>query len=74
MAKRKAITFCVRHRDADPQSTNGVQLIRGTLSHVESFIISQHVIEPATDIELNELGAAGVKIEIASPAVDQPAA
>lgn len=68
MAKER--TFCVRHRDADPQSTDGVQLVRGTRSQVESFLIGQHAIEPATDIELNELGAAGVKIAQVGQTVD----
>lgn len=62
MATRKATTYCVRRRDADPQTTDGVELIEGTRTAVETDIISQHIIEPATNIELNELGAAGVKI------------
>jgi hypothetical protein len=61
----KAKTFCVRRRDADPQSTDGVQLINGTRSQVESYVIGQHLIEPASDLELNELGALGVKISSA---------
>ena len=68
MAKAKERTFTVRRIDADPQSTDGVQLVRGTRSQVESFLIGQHAIEPATDIELNELGAAGVKIAQAQTA------
>lgn len=67
MAKRKEETFCVRRKDADPQSTDGVDLVRGTRAQVNADLIGQHLIEPATDIELNELGAAGVKIRPALP-------
>lgn len=58
----KAKTFCVRRWDVDPQSNEGVQLVYGTRRQVESYIIGQYAIERATDSELNELGALGVKI------------
>lgn len=60
----KGKIFIVRSRDADPQSLEGVRLIRAQRrSQAEAHVISGLEIAPATQEECLELGAAGVKVE-----------
>ena len=60
----KSHIFVVKPADGDADATP-VLLIRGTRSQVESMLISEFSIEPASVEEAVALGGKGVEIEAA---------
>lgn len=67
----KAKIFAVRNRAVDPQAVESVRLVRAhRRAQVESFILGDFEIAPATADECVEAGALGIKVEEAGNAAE----